>query len=130
MNRQTQRAKANRRNTKINLNNPPKRMKTKDPGEDNVIVMAGGTRKVEPPPFDESNPPLFLQLRSGAWIGVSFRDIYSFKAPETSWAKVELWITPGSYYRGMEACFKDDQPTTKGASSLTTEISRVASRGG
>ena len=100
-------------------------MKTNAPGK--IICMAGGSRKkIEKPPFDDSNPPLYLQLRSGPWIAVSFADIYTMKAPENSWARVELWIKPGSYFRGMEACFKDDQPTTEEDGSLEA----VSSGGG
>jgi len=84
--------------------------------------MAGKPRSIEPPPFDEANPPLFLQLRSGAWIAVSLSDIYCLKAPEDSWGKVELWITRGSYYRGMESCFQDEKPTTEGEHSLTEAV--------
>lgn len=107
---------------KANLHNFNRRQSVNEKPLGNVISMAGTGRKVEPPPFDDSNPPLFLQLRSGAWIAVSLSDIYSLKAPEDSWGKVELWITRGSYYRGMEACFQDDQPTTKGEKSLTAAV--------
>ena len=132
MNRATKLGRVNPVNTSLlATSNRRQQVKEKPPG--NVICMAGGSRSVEQPPFDEANPPLFLQLRSGAWIAVNFADIFCLKAPgeggglifppKDSCGTVELWITRGSYYRGMQACFQDDQPTTQGESSLTEAVS-------